>query len=126
MKAIERIYEYLNYKEVKPIPFEKEIGLSNGYLGKQLKRNANLGEEILNKIIENCPELNPVWILTGKGEMLIEEKDALAENPNEILLIRLDNQEREINRLNNLIDIIIIKLELQKEINLLKTKNIKK
>jgi SMC interacting uncharacterized protein involved in chromosome segregation len=39
-------------------------------LGKQLKRNADLGESILNKIIENCPEINPEWLLTGKGEML--------------------------------------------------------
>ena len=38
MKAIERLYQYLDYKGVKPTRFEKEIGLSNGYLGTQLKR----------------------------------------------------------------------------------------
>ncbi|MGZ9677438.1 hypothetical protein [Flavobacterium sp. GNP001] len=53
MKAIERLYKYIDYKGVKPSPFEKEIGLSNGYLGKQLNRKArrNLGEGILIKII---------------------------------------------------------------------------
>ena len=70
MKAIERLYKYIDYKGVKPSPFEKEIGLSNGYLGKQLNRKADLGEGILIKIIENCPEISPEWLLMGKEPML--------------------------------------------------------
>jgi len=121
MKAIERIHQYLKYKGVRPIPFEKEIGLSNGYLGKQLKRNANLGEEILNKIIDNCPEISPTWILTGKGEMLLNEKKHITQEKS-ILEVRINNQDREIDRLNNIIDIIITKLELEKEMRLLAPK----
>lgn len=70
MKAIERLYQYLDYKGIKPARFEKENGLSNGYLGTQLKRNGNLGEDIINKIIDNCLDLNPVWLLTGKQKMI--------------------------------------------------------
>jgi len=69
MKAIERFYEYLDFKGIKPTRFEKDNGLSNGYLGTQLKRNGNLGEDILNKIIDNCLDINPVWLLTGKQSM---------------------------------------------------------
>lgn len=76
MKAIERLYQYIEYKGVKPVPFEKIVGLSNGYLGKQLRRNANLGEEVLCKIIDNCPDINPVWLLTGVGEMLKKEEES--------------------------------------------------
>jgi hypothetical protein len=76
MKAIERLYKYIDYKGVKPTPFEKEIGLSNGYLGKQLTRNADLGEGVLIKIIENCPEISPEWLLTGKGSMLKSQPNA--------------------------------------------------
>ncbi|WP_311260669.1 hypothetical protein, partial [Xanthomonas sp. WCS2017Cala2-12] len=57
-------------KGMKATPFESKIGLSNGYLGKQLKRNADLGESILLKIIENCQDLNPVWLLMGSGSMI--------------------------------------------------------
>jgi peptidase S24-like protein len=71
MKAIERFYQYLEYKGIKPTRFEKDNGLSNGYLGTQLKRNGTLGEEVLNKIIDNCLDLDPVWLLTGKGNMKI-------------------------------------------------------
>lgn len=74
MKAIERVYKYIDFIGIKAIPFEKKIGLSNGYLGKQLVRKADLGEGILMKIIENCPEISPEWLLTGEGEMLKEGK----------------------------------------------------
>lgn len=73
-KVIHRIHNYLKLNGIAPTRFEKEIGLSNGYLGTQLKRNGNLGEEIINVIINNCRDINPTWLLTGKGEMLIGGK----------------------------------------------------
>lgn len=69
-KIINRLYEYLDYKSIAPTRFEKNIGLSNGYLGTQLKRNADLGESIINKIIDNCLDLNVEWLVSGVGEML--------------------------------------------------------
>ena len=75
MKAIKRIYQYIDSKGIKAVPFEKKIGLSNGYLGKQLSRNADLGEGILMRVIENCPDINPEWLLTGNGRMLKNEED---------------------------------------------------
>ncbi|MEN2402247.1 hypothetical protein GKZ90_0020830 [Flavobacterium sp. MC2016-06] len=78
MKAIERLYQYIDFKGIKAISFEKKVGLSNGYLGKQLKRSADLGEGILIKIVRNCPELSPDWLLTGNGEML--KNDIESEN----------------------------------------------
>lgn len=73
MKAIERLLQYVDCKGFNKRSFEIDNGLSNGYLGKQLLRNADLGEGVLNKILENCPELNPEWLLTGKGEMIISD-----------------------------------------------------
>ncbi|GHV18137.1 hypothetical protein FACS1894169_14400 [Bacteroidia bacterium] len=70
MKAINRLYKYLEYKGIKPTRFEKDINLSNGYLGTQLKRGADLGESIINKIIDNSLDLNAEWLLTGSGSML--------------------------------------------------------
>ena len=70
MKSIDRLFQYFDYKGIKPTRFEKEYGLSNGYLTQQLKRNADIGESILIKIINNCQDINPGWLLTGEGEML--------------------------------------------------------
>ncbi len=80
MKAIKRLYQYLDYKGIKPARFEKENDLSNGYLGTQLKRNGNLGEDVFNKIIDNCLDLNPVWLLTGKQKMI--KNQIYSENSN--------------------------------------------
>lgn len=72
MKAINRLYEYLEYKGIKPTRFEKNAGLSNGYLGTQLKRNGALGEDILLIVIDNCRDISPEWLLTGQGDMLLK------------------------------------------------------
>ena len=69
MKAIERLYKYLTSKGIKPGTFEKDMQLSQGYLGKMYRRKADMGEGIILQIIEHCPELNLIWLMTGKGEM---------------------------------------------------------
>lgn len=73
MKAIDRLYEYLDCKKIKPTNLEKELGLSNGYFSIQKKRKADIGESTLKKITEYCRDLNPVWLLTGESEMLKNE-----------------------------------------------------
>lgn len=70
MKAIDRLKQYIDLKEYSNSSFEKENSLSNGYIGTQLRRNADLGESVFVKILDNCLDLNPEWLLTGNGEML--------------------------------------------------------
>jgi len=70
MKIIHRLFQYLESKDVPHTRYEKEIGLSNGYLNTQLKRSADIGEGVIIKIIENSLDINPTWLLTGEGEML--------------------------------------------------------
>ena len=71
MKIINRLFQYLDYKGIKPTRFEKNIGLSNGYLGQQYKRQSDLGETIILKVIDNCLDLDIQWFITGKGEMIL-------------------------------------------------------
>lgn len=70
MKAIGRLYQYFDYKHIKPTRFEKDNGLSNGYFGVQLKRDADIGSSILEIIINNCRDLNIEWLISGNGSML--------------------------------------------------------
>ncbi len=70
MKIITRIYEYIDFQEITVCNFERKMGISNGYLAKMKARNADIGEGILRKILENCPEISVEWLVTGRGEML--------------------------------------------------------
>jgi phage repressor protein C with HTH and peptisase S24 domain len=70
MKAIDRLYLYLDNQKIKPTNFETLVGLSSGYLSIQRKRNGDLGETQLNKIIDYCRFLSAEWLLTGKGDMI--------------------------------------------------------
>lgn len=70
MKAIERLYQYFDFKNIKPTRLEKDLGLSNGYFGIQLRREADIGSSILEKIFDNCRDLDLDWLIAGRGNMI--------------------------------------------------------
>lgn len=72
VKIVERLYEYMKQKELSAYAVERACGVSNGYLGKQLKGKGSIGSDILERIKENYPELSLIWLVTGKGPMLID------------------------------------------------------
>ncbi|MEK0422753.1 MAG: hypothetical protein RLZ95_663 [Bacteroidota bacterium] len=73
MKPIERIAMYLQFRAITPHSFERKIHLSNGYFSKQIKNLGSVGSDILVKIHDSYPELNMLWVLTGEGDMIIED-----------------------------------------------------
>ena len=79
MKAIDRLYQYIEYKGFKPTVFEREIGLSSGYLSVQRRRSADIGETVVNKINDYCHDISIEWLLTGNGEMLRSEERPVIE-----------------------------------------------
>ncbi|EDP98167.1 hypothetical protein KAOT1_13157 [Kordia algicida OT-1] len=48
------------------------IKVGNGYTSKQSKSNASIGSDVLERIIDTYPELNPLWLITGKGDMILD------------------------------------------------------
>jgi len=104
IKAIHRIFQYIEYKHIPPTNLEKKVGLSNGYLGTQLKRNADIGEGVFVKIINYCLDINPLWLITGKGEMIENKTDDLlfdkkTLSDNRILLKLIHDKDLEIKEL---------------------------
>lgn len=52
--------------------FDSSIGVGNGYTSKQSKSSASVGSDVLEKIIDTYPELNPLWLVTGKDDMILD------------------------------------------------------
>ncbi|UWI07311.1 MAG: CI repressor [Bacteriophage sp.] len=67
MNVNSRILEFVSAKGLSVAEFERLCGLSNGYVRKV---KDSLGKRGLADILRKFPDLNPDWLLTGKGEML--------------------------------------------------------
>ncbi len=70
MSVKERIKFFLEYKGLSQSAFEKRCGLSNGYVNNIRK---SISDNILQKVALTFPELNPVWLRMGEGNMLLNE-----------------------------------------------------
>lgn len=81
MKIIERIVIFIKHKNLSMRAFDISISVGNGYTSKQVKANASVGSDVLEKIFEQYPELSPLWLVTGEGNMTIDPKKKTNEPP---------------------------------------------
>lgn len=63
---VDRILQLIEFKGINKSRFYKETGLSNGFLDKVKDIGASKIEDILN----TYDDINPEWLLTGKGYMI--------------------------------------------------------
>ena len=80
--VLERLKEYIDLKGVTVAAFERSIGMSNASFGKSLKQGKGIGSDKLEKILSVYPDINPSWLLTGAGEILLTKtpKNVLKQN----------------------------------------------
>lgn len=69
-----RLGEYIEYKGVSFYAFENALGASRGSISKAVKGNKSIGSEVLENILNHYQDINPEWLLTGRGKMLKEGK----------------------------------------------------
>lgn len=79
---LERIKTYIDYKGITVSAFEKSIGMSNASFGKSLKNKGAIGTDKLENILKTYPDLSPIWLVSGVGEMLLDNMQQVAQNIN--------------------------------------------
>lgn len=82
--AVERTLEYAQSLGISITAFERSAGLSNGYLKTMQKRGSSMGAEQMEKVLNYCPELSEVWLLTGNGPMLKNTTISQENNENAV------------------------------------------
>lgn len=70
-RPIDRLIAYIEDKGISPSQAEKTLGTANAYIQNAKNRKGEIGSSILNKIATEFLDLNLIWLITGKGEMLL-------------------------------------------------------
>ena len=99
MKPIERIAMYLQFRAITPHSFERKIHLSNGYFSKQIKNLGSVGSDILVKIYNSYPDLNMLWVLTGEGQMILDDREAQPDSKLGEFNNRYESENRKLKSL---------------------------
>lgn len=83
--TIQRIKQYIDTKGIKVSVLEREVGMSNGSFASQLKNNKTIGVDKLENILNKYKDVNPEWLVTGKGNMFkLENLKEINLSPNQI------------------------------------------
>lgn len=75
-----RIKEYIDFKRISVSAFERNVGFSNGSFASQYKNNKSIGSDKIENILNTYPEINPIWLLTGEGNMTISNLGGIQGN----------------------------------------------
>lgn len=83
MTVKDRLLKFLSYKGISQRMFERNVGLSNGYIT-NMKQTIMPGK--VQRISLHYPDLNTGWLLTGDGDMLIDvtAKDKKSAEPTQV------------------------------------------
>lgn len=73
-----RFHKHLQLTEMYPgrNALEDKLEVSKGYITKTLTKKSAMGSDLLERIMRLFPQLNIVWLLTGEGDMILEEDDS--------------------------------------------------
>ncbi|WP_143961620.1 hypothetical protein [Litoribacter populi] len=71
---VDRIGEFAKVRNISIRKIEHAIGASNGTLSKSIGKERDIQTRWLAKFMVEFPEVNPTWLLTGKGSVLLNSE----------------------------------------------------
>lgn len=81
-RVIDRFDVYMTSAGLNDNKVTIQLGLSKGLIGKSRAAGRDLSRSLVEKILHHYTDLNPSWLYTGEGEMLISATKS--EKPAEV------------------------------------------
>lgn len=87
----ERVGEYMAKKGISYYAFENSIGASRGSISKAVKEGKSIGSQVLENILSIYTDLNPTWLLTGQGNIFLDNEEILTNKEIETYRLKTDS-----------------------------------
>ena len=65
-----RVVEVLRFKEINVNRASKKLCIPQRTLNRQVNEDGNISMDLLYALLDHFPEISPLWLLLGEGEML--------------------------------------------------------
>ncbi len=82
-KVADRLLQFLNDKNISKSEFADSLGIGRSNITHIFTGRNNVSDKTLSKILSTYPDINPMWLVTGNGEMLIEKPELREKIPAE-------------------------------------------
>ena len=108
--VLDRIEQFAEKQGIKIGALEKKIGASKGVLSRAIAQKTDIQSKWLSKLVENFPQIDANWLLTGEGSMYrdtaVMSGTAPPDRDEIIQLLRdkIDNQQKIIDLLEDKIE----------------------
>lgn len=76
----DRLRKFMHKKKIKPSYFVENKMFTNGHVNRLIQKKIHFGVDKLEIILNHFQQLNPKWLITGKGTMEDTQKDVASEN----------------------------------------------
>ena len=91
---LERLKQYIDFKGISVAAFERSIGMANASFGKSLKKQGAIGTDKLENILNIYPDISPLWLLKGEGNMISANESAQpAQEPTPTYLLNMISEK---------------------------------
>ena len=78
---VDRLEQLLKKKHLSPAQLADEIGVQRSGIYHIMKGRNKPGMDFLQKLLTHFPDVNPGWLMIGKGPMFSEQKTNMVEEP---------------------------------------------
>lgn len=108
-----RLKQLIDYYGISTNLFSQKIGVSEGTIRKILTQNTTIRSDTLEKISQNFTDISMDWLITGRGEMLLNNPQNggdganIGDNISRLITILQDTlveKDKQIDRLLSIIE----------------------